>query len=107
MSTLYVMVGIPASGKSTKAAELVEKGAMLISSDKMRQKLLGDENTHFTDTWLQEMGYDGPQEIRAKEVFANSKVFDLVYRQSSERLMEGIDVIVDATSCSRKTVLPQ
>ena len=40
-----MMVGLPGSGKSTKAKELaVKNGALIVSSDTIRKKLYGDEN---------------------------------------------------------------
>ena len=95
------MVGIPASGKSTKAEELVRKGAVIISSDKVREELFGDANIHYTDEWLQGLGYDGPEDNASKEMFANRNVFDIVYRRCSESLRAGTDVIIDSTSCNR------
>lgn len=45
MNKLYVMVGLPASGKSTIAAEYVEQhDAVLVSSDAIRAEIYGDEN---------------------------------------------------------------
>lgn len=101
MSTLYVMVGIPASGKSTKAQELVEKGAVKVSSDLIRKELFGEEEIHYTDEWLRETGYDGPDERAAKEEYANNTLFDLLFERCSGFLSKGFDVITDSTSCSR------
>lgn len=101
MSTLYVMVGIPASGKSTATAALVEKGAVVISSDLIRKELFGDENTQYTEEWLKDQNYDGAPDTRSKEVFSNGKVFDLVFKTASEKLGAGTDVILDSTACSR------
>ena len=47
--TLYLMSGIPASGKSTYAHKLAEKtGAVYISRDEIRFSLLKDEEDYFT-----------------------------------------------------------
>lgn len=101
MSTLYVMVGIPASGKSTKTKELADKGAVIISSDRIREEIFGDQDVQYTDDWLREHGYDGPDDILSKKAFANNIIFDLVFKRCSEYLSRGFDVVTDSTSCSR------
>ena len=102
MSTLYVMVGIPASGKSTQTSKLTEKGGIIVSSDLMRAETFGDEDIQYTEEWLKEQGYEGAQDVRSKEIFGNSKMFDLAYKRCSEKLAQGLDVIFDSTACSRK-----
>lgn len=81
MNKLYVMVGLPASGKSTIAAEYVEQhGAVLVSSDAIRTEIYGDENCQ-----------DNP-----------SKVFDLMKKRTVAALREGHDVVYDATNINSK-----
>lgn len=48
MATLYIMVGLPGSGKSTKAKEISkETGAIITSLDSMREKIAGSrKNWH-------------------------------------------------------------
>lgn len=48
MATLYIMVGLPGSGKSTKAKEIAnETGAFLTSLDSIREEIAGSrENWH-------------------------------------------------------------
>lgn len=42
MATLYIMVGLPGSGKSTKAKEISkETGAIITSLDSMREEIAG------------------------------------------------------------------
>lgn len=46
MPTFVLMVGLPASGKSTYAQELAEEmRAVICSSDAIRKELFGDENS--------------------------------------------------------------
>ncbi len=46
MNKLYMMIGLPASGKSTIAKEIAEKeNAVIISTDDLRQELLNDVNS--------------------------------------------------------------
>ena len=78
---LFVMVGIPGSGKSTKAKELAEQyNAKIFSSDEYRKNILGDENDQQN----------------------NAKVFDALYNDLSEAI-ENTNCIFDATNCSYKT----
>lgn len=48
MATLYIMVGLPGSGKSTKAKEISkETGAIITSLDSMREEIAGSrKNWH-------------------------------------------------------------
>lgn len=48
MATLYIMVGLPGSGKSTKAKEIAnETGAVIISLDSLREEIAGSrKNWH-------------------------------------------------------------
>lgn len=48
MATLYIMVGLPGSGKSTKAKEISkETGAIIASLDSMREEIAGSrKNWH-------------------------------------------------------------
>ena len=81
MNKLYVMVGLPASGKSTIAAEYIERhDAVLVSSDAIRAEIYGDENCQ-----------DDP-----------SKVFDLMKKRTVAALREGYNVVYDATNINSK-----
>ena len=74
------MIGIPASGKSTKARFLAEENnAILIESDFYREKLYGD----------------------ARIQQDNNALFELIHKDIVEGLQNG-DVIFDATNISRK-----
>lgn len=81
MATLYLMCGLPASGKSTIAIELATiYNAIIISSDKIREELYGDEN-----------------------IQGNGKeVFNLVNKRTREALEKGVNVIYDATNIKAK-----
>lgn len=48
MATLYIMVGLPGSGKSTRAKEIAnETGAIITSLDSMREEIAGSrKNWH-------------------------------------------------------------
>lgn len=82
-----MLIGLPASGKSTFAKELIEgeNGAQrddikYLSSDKIREELYGDESVQ-TDP---------------------SKVFELMRTRTLDALKEGKHVIYDATNIGRK-----
>ena len=78
---LIVMVGLPGSGKSTKAIELAEEyEAKIFSSDSYREKLLGN----------------------ASDQTNNSKVFDTLYKDLCQEILTG-NCILDATNCTYKS----
>ena len=79
---LYMLIGLPGSGKSTYAETLMEKhpDALYLSSDKIREELYGDESIQ-----------GNPQ-----EVFGN------LHHKMRKALGNNIDVIYDATNLSRK-----
>lgn len=78
MKNLYVLVGLPGSGKSTFAAEHPEM--VVVSSDAVRGELYGDESIQCD----------------------HARVFGVVNQRVREALNNGSDVIYDATSLTRK-----
>lgn len=82
--TIYIMCGLPASGKTNWAKTHIyeEKGrkTIWISSDNIRKEIFGDEN------------YQGN----------NKKVFNEMHKRTLKALDEGNDVIYDATNINRK-----
>lgn len=83
MPNLFIMVGLPGAGKSWHARELVRRGDAdeIISSDKIREELLGNEN----------------------DQSANDKVFKLFYERANKLLSEGKNVMLDATNTTLKS----
>lgn len=83
MGKLIMMVGLPASGKSTYAKELASKleGHKVFSSDDYRAKLLGDIN-------------DQSQ---------NELIFDTLYNDMIAYILNGGTAIFDATNVTRKS----
>ncbi|MEK5036202.1 AAA family ATPase [Paenibacillus sp. FSL R7-0302] len=77
MPQLHVLVGLPASGKSTFAKKLK---ATVISSDKLREELLGDVN----------------------DQNSNELIFNTMYERAEKQLAIGLDVYLDATHISAK-----
>lgn len=76
-----MLVGLPASGKSTYAKEKAEKErAIICSSDAIRKELYGDENIQG----------DG------------NEVFNILHARVKELLSQGWDVIYDATNVKSK-----
>lgn len=88
LPNLIMLVGIPASGKSTLTDALLEKGCEIISSDKIREELCPDVISLFKD------------KTRFKEV--NAQVFDCVHERAIAGLKNGKSVVLDATNLSRK-----
>lgn len=81
MNKLIVLVGLPASGKSTYAREhLQDENTIILSSDKLREELLGDE--------------------RCQE--NNDLVFRTLYQRAKEHLLQGKNVVIDATNINIK-----
>ncbi len=86
MQTLTVMVGLPASGKSTYAQQLVDENTVVLSSDLIRKELFGFEENQT----------------------GNTIVFKTLYSRARELFKNGKNVIIDATNVSifdRKRVL--
>lgn len=51
MATLYIMVGLPGSGKSTKAKEIANKtGAIITSLDSIREEVAGSRKNWHDNT---------------------------------------------------------
>ena len=82
MVKFFMLVGLPGSGKTSWANEMVDKRDWLLhlSSDEIREELFGDES-------IQE---------------DSNKVFELMNLRAREALKNGVDVIYDATNLSRK-----
>ncbi len=81
--TFTMLVGIPGSGKSTYAKELVNEFTKHISSDAIRKELYGDENCQDD----------------------HSRVFNIMHERTLYALRNGYDVVYDATSITRKSRL--
>lgn len=73
MSNFYMLVGLPASGKTTLAYTM---GATVRSSDELRSSLLGDidDQSH------------------------NKEIFDLLHSLIKADIFNGVDVVYDATN---------
>ena len=82
MSKLYVMVGIPGSGKSYKARELQQQNpnSIILSSDDIRKEILGDKEDQSN----------------------NELIFKTIRERTRQALNKDIDVIFDATNISAK-----
>ena len=76
--TLYTLVGLPASGKSTFSAS--RKDCVVVCPDTIRKTVLGNE----TD---QKNG---------------GLIFAIAWKQINKALLQGKDVIFDATNCQKK-----
>lgn len=79
MNTLTLMVGLPASGKSTYAKQLENKDTIVLSSDSIRAELWGDE-----------------RDQRSPQV-----VFDTLYTRAIDALKRNINVVIDATNVTK------
>ena len=79
MPKLYIMVGIPGSGKSTYAEKNFSHLATIFSSDKIRGELLGDENNQSN----------------------KDLIFSTLYARVREHLLSGKDALIDSTNVNR------
>ena len=77
-----MMVGLPGSGKSYLAAKIAgdDENTIILSSDKIRGELFGDENSQAD----------------------NAKVFEELHRRALVLLKDGYNVIYDATNLNSK-----
>ena len=86
---LIIMVGLPGSGKSTRAKEIANtENCTVLSSDALRKELSGSE----------------------QDQTQNDKVFKLLYQRMNDLLSNGESVIIDATNTtikSRKRILSE
>ena len=81
--TMYMMIGLPASGKSYYAETLCKNmlsPCLIISSDSIREELFGDVNCQTE----------------------NDKVFDVLHKRIINNLKRGYSVIYDATNLNKK-----
>lgn len=78
---LYMMIGVPGSGKTTYAQTYLQNDdTIIVNSDKIREELYGDE-----------MVQKDPK-----------KVFEILYARARHLLQNGKNVVIDATNTSRK-----
>lgn len=80
MSKMIMLVGLPASGKSSYAKIMSEGGFKIHSSDSIREELFGDVN------------FQGD----------NALVFKTLHKRIKDDLICGINVVYDATNLSYK-----
>ena len=87
MATLFVMIGVSGSGKSTHAEKIYHelqvmgKNVAMISSDAIRGELCSGDQTDQTK---------------------NKQVFEIAHQRIDEALAAGVNVIWDATNLSRE-----
>ena len=79
---LYVLVGLPASGKSTFAkTNFGGNDNVILSSDQIRKEIYGDESVQKNP----------------------AKVFKVLYERANKNLNENKNVVIDATNVTIKT----
>lgn len=78
MNTLYMMIGLPGSGKSTFAKHLASSGAEILSSDQIREELgcIGDMSR-------------------------NKEVFSILRERLSEKIKYS-DIVLDCTNTRKE-----
>jgi predicted kinase len=76
LKRIILLVGVPASGKSTLARKLVERGYQCVCADTIRAELYGNE-------------------IEQGEP---AKVFEIFFQRLENLLKDGADIVVDNTN---------
>lgn len=84
---LTMLIGIPASGKSTVAKRLSGEGHVVLSSDEVRAEIFGGE------------GF--PKDEKERERL-QSAVYGEIRKRAKEYLVGGRSVVIDATNLNRK-----
>ena len=84
---LTMLIGIPASGKSTTAKRLAEEGHIILSSDEIRVELFGSE------------GFPDGEKEREK---LQRAVYSEIRKRARYHLENGRSVVIDATNLNRK-----
>lgn len=100
MATLYVMCGVPGSGKSTVANKI---NARVVSSDTIRGNLWGDENAQWDDSFLSKFACVEDLTDKQKRSISNTVVFGIMQNLVISYLENGIDVIADCTNLDAKS----
>ena len=84
--TLYVLIGIPASGKSTVAKRLLNEGCLVFSSDEIRGEIYGE-------------GFPDDERERQR---LKTAIFNRIKESARKNLSRGRSVVIDATNLNRK-----
>lgn len=79
MNKIVLLSGIPASGKTTLAQKLVDKGYVCLNADSIREELWGD----------------------AAEQKEKEKVFAIFFQRLEKALTRGWDIVIDNTNINR------
>lgn len=119
---LYVAVGIPASGKSTRAKQLERKGIVAVSSDTIREELFSkypDEESslkdsikkQYTNSLLIFKGHNIKNYSEKEKIkLTNQIVFKELYKRVHKLLDESKDVYYDGTNIAyshRKSIIEE
>ena len=97
---LYLMIGFPASGKSSFLEK--QKELAVFSADAVRGEWFGDEGLQYTDDFLKSAGID-PERLSRDEKCekASMLVFEEVYRRTEEAIRNGTNAAIDGTSLTK------
>ena len=105
-TTFYMLMGIPASGKTTWSKYL---NGTIVNSDVLRKEIFGEYGLMYTEEFIEdEMKNKDTSNLSDKELdllkkkVASKKIFSLVDQKTIELLEKGISVIYDATNLQRK-----
>lgn len=110
MSILYVMVGPPASGKSTWARNHCGKNTFIVSRDAIRFSLLQPDDNYFVyekEVWWQYVSSITNLLLEGKDVIADATHNDTVSRRKLFRALKDVpcDIIPIVMDTSMDTCL--
>lgn len=90
-NTMYILSGVPGSGKSTFLSRNVKEGNiaknMIVSSDKLRKKILGKKYSLINDELVEDLSSH-----------ADETVFNIIEKTLNEKCKEHLTCFVDATN---------
>lgn len=93
MKQLFLLIGAPASGKSTFIKEN-NLEALTLSTDNIRKMFLGD-SINYIDNELNSV-------IEVEKQSVQKEVFELLYHLTEKRMDNGITTFIDATNINNK-----
>lgn len=98
MSKVYVLIGVPGSGKTTYANKVLHAELPVGRSTDFAERIKDIQVVHISSDNIREELY-GNEAEQSK----NAKVFEAFYKRLKVALEEGKDVVLDATNINRKT----
>ena len=98
---LYIAIGLPASGKSTYFSRI--KTFPIVSSDRIRAELFGNEDMQYSDNYLSSHGLPAHlMSLKEKIDHSNRVIHSEMLERALKYLKEGMDTVYDGTNLMKK-----